>query len=212
LSRKINSIDEATKMIGAEQLKTLVIASAITGAAPQLASFDIKAFWSMSFRCAVYAKWLAEQSGYDGSVAYTAGLLSHFGDILLQIALPKEANEIEQHSKAGNLSRAEIEFNRLGFTSHQACAELCRRWKLGNELTGAIEAAPNPWQHQPPSKLACLIHLADLLTNGKTREQDITLLCEAIPESVVQCCGLDKADLATQLPELFSRETSMEFD
>ena len=54
--------------------------------------------------------------------------LAAWVNILIQMVAPKEANEIDQHVKAGSF-RPEIERNRLGYTSRSVCAELCAAGK-----------------------------------------------------------------------------------
>jgi HD-like signal output (HDOD) protein len=66
LSRKVASIDQATVMLGMNQLKTLVIASGIVSSVPKIENFDIRKFWNNCFRTATYAKWIAEHNNLAG--------------------------------------------------------------------------------------------------------------------------------------------------
>ena len=208
LSRKVASIDQATVMLGTNQLKTLVIASGIVGSMPKVDNFDIKRFWANTFRTAAYAKWLAEKTQESADVAYTAGLICNLGRILLQIATPNEANEIEQHVRAGNISRSEIENKRLGFTTQAVCAELCRRWKFADELIAAVEYSHNPLAYEDAPGLSSIICLARLISDGVDKETDKQDILASLPSDVVQHAGLSEMSSA-QFDDLWLLESDL---
>ncbi|MCQ8127046.1 HDOD domain-containing protein [Methylomonas rivi] len=210
LSRKISSIDEATVMLGMNQLKTLVIASGIVSSMPKIENFDIRKFWSNCFRTAVYAKWLAERISNSGEIAYTAGLIGNLGNLLIHIGLPSEANEIDQHTRAGRSSRANFERTCLGFTNQDVCAELCRRWKFGGELVEAIQHSGEPLTFEQPSPIACCLHLAQFISDAVekgTSEEDILA---ALPLPVAEKIGLSATFFNAHLAEIMALQSKLE--
>jgi HD-like signal output (HDOD) protein len=209
LSRKVNSIDEATLMIGMEQLKTLVIASGLIGSMPNIPNFDIKQFWNNAFLTASYAKWFAEQAELATNVAYTIGLLSSLGNILIHLVAPKEANEIDQHVKAGKY-RPDVERSRLGYTNQMVCAELCRRWKLGEELINAIGQSAEPWLSETPDKFACSVFLATYLCESKLRAKSQDDILAGFPYQISEQIGLSVDDIHQHLPEVLSISSKLE--
>lgn len=209
LSKKVASIAQATVMIGMNQLKTLVIASGIVDSVPRIENFDIKRFWANSFRTAEYAKWLANKTQQSPDVAYTAGLICNLGQILLQIAFPSEANEIEQHIKAGHMSRSEIENKRLGFTSQAVCAELCRRWKFADELIDIIDYCDNPLRAENAPLLAIVVHLARLISDDVDRGLDKDAILSRLPMEAVERLGASDF-LTNHLDELLQLQTNLE--
>lgn len=210
LSRKIASIDQATVMLGMNQLKTLVIASGIVGSMPKIENFDIRKFWNNCFRTAAYAKWLAEHNQLEADIAYTAALIGNLGNVLIHMVFPSEANEIDQHAKAGNTPRPEIERNCIGFTNQDVCAELCRRWKFADELIEAIQQSGEPLSFEKPSAYACTLHLAQYISNkvdqGKT-EQDILT---NFPYAVAERVGLSESFISTNLAEILAIQSNLE--
>jgi len=60
--RKIASIDSAVVMLGIDTLKTLVVASGITGAFKDIPGFDKKQFWRDSFMSASISKLIAKHT------------------------------------------------------------------------------------------------------------------------------------------------------
>jgi HD-like signal output (HDOD) protein len=209
LSRKVSSIEEATSMLGMNQLKILVVASGLVSSIPKINDFDIRKFWDNCFRTSAYAKWLGEQAKLSGDVAYTAGLLVNLGTLMIRMAYPSEANEIEQHAKAGNTPREDIEINRMGFTNQEVGAELCRRWKFADDLILAIQQSGQPLKFEQPSPYACILHLAQFISNlvdkGKTAEE----ILSNFPFAVAEKIGLSEAFINAKLAEILSIESKL---
>ncbi|WGS87922.1 HDOD domain-containing protein [Methylomonas sp. UP202] len=201
LSRKVGSIEEAVTMLGTNQLKTLVIASGFVGSFPKLANFDLKLFWRTSFRTATHAGWLATQAGLQTDIAYTAGLIADLGNVLIHLGLPSEANEIDQHVKAGN-SRSDIELRRLGFVTPTASAELCRRWKFPDDLTQAVEQSADPLASGTPNRLACAVFLGRFTANALEANQSSDQIIKAFPLTVAEGLGLSVDFVQSRLHEM----------
>lgn len=209
LSRKIGSINEAITMLGINQLKTLVVASGIISVVPELDNFDVKQSWKNSFRTAGYARWFAAEAGLAADVAYTAGLISNLGNLLIHIGCPREANEVDQHVKNGH-ARVEIEKRRLGYTSQAVCAELCRRWKFADELIETIEQSAEPMLADTPNKLACAVFLAHALSDGQDHNLDNNQILTALPADVVQYLGLSRQLLEEKIDGLLSSKSELD--
>lgn len=210
LSRKISSIQEATTILGMNQLKTLVIASGLVASAPKLENFDIKQFWSDNFRGAACAKWFAEQANEPADLVYSAALFSGLGILLIQMGMPSEANEIDQHFKAGHHWRSELEQNRLGFSSQMVCAELCRRWKLPVELIEAIEQSDQPLAVGASSRAASCVYLARYLIESLQLAKTPPQILETFPMQVADSLGLDAGFIERKLDEVLAIESKLD--
>ncbi|WP_150047107.1 MULTISPECIES: HDOD domain-containing protein [Methylomonas] len=210
LSRKVGSLSEAVLLIGMGQLKTLVIASGLVASVPSLQNFDLRKFWSTSFRAAEYAKWFAARAGVDADVAFTAGLIGGMGKLLIHMAYPSESNEIEQHAKAGHLSRPDVERKRIGFTNQQACAELFRRWKFADELIDAINQSAEPLTWENPSALAYVVHLAQFISYCIDCNMPKETIEQNFPYPVAEKLGLDRDAVDADLCELLLLESPLE--
>jgi HD-like signal output (HDOD) protein len=209
LTRKVTSIDEATLMVGKATLKTLVIASGIVGSIPAIENFNIKQFWTNSFNTATSAKWFAGQAGLNVDIAYTAGLLSNLGNILIHLGAPREANEIDQHVRHGQL-RAEMEKNRLGYTSQQVCAELCRRWKLSDELVKTIELSENPLAEQPFFALAGTVFLGQYISNALDKNHTTEDILAQFPKQVSSQLALTEEFINEKINEIVNITSEVE--
>jgi HD-like signal output (HDOD) protein len=209
LTRKVNSIEEATLLIGMSQLKTLIVASSLVHSVPAIPNFDVKQFWNNTFLIASYAKWFADKAHLQTEVAYTAGLLSGLGNILLHMGAPKEANEIDQHVKAGSF-RPDMERNRIGFTNQAACAELLRRWKLGEELIIAIEQSAEPLSVAKPDKLACTVFLGNYISQCLVRDYPVANILSNFPHTVAEKIGLDADVIETNINEIIAINSNLQ--
>ena len=211
LSRKIGSIDEAVVLLGMGQLKTLVIASGIVSSVSDIPGIDIKEFWADSFLTATYAKWLAEQAGLENSeTVYTAGLLSGLGIILIHLAAPKIANEIDQHVKAGEL-RSDYERKRLGFTSEEACAALCERWKFAQELVDTVRYAGDPLKADEDTVLpACCVYLGRFISNAKRNGKTAEEIAALLPLNIWEKLGLDAEQREQKIAELLELDSGLD--
>lgn len=209
LPRKVASIDEALVLLGMAKLKTLVIASGIVSAVPEIENFDIKQFWLDSFSTATYAKWLAQESQFDEDIAFTAGLLNGLGVVLIHLGAAKEAAEIEQRITADH-PRPFIEKMRLGFTSQDVCAELCRIWKFSDELITPIEQSGSPLAAEPISKIACSIYISRILIACKNEGMPEEEILQAIPSEMTTQLGLSESFLNDSLSAILALESGLE--
>ncbi|WP_347986863.1 HDOD domain-containing protein [Methylomonas sp. AM2-LC] len=209
LTRKVNSIEEATLIIGISQLKTLVIASSLVHSVPSIPNFDVKQFWNTTFLSASYAKWFADKAQLQAEVAYTAGLLSGLGNILLHLGASKEANEIDQRAKAGSF-RPDVEKKRLGFTNQAVCAELLRRWKLGDELITAIEQSAEPLSVATPNQLACAVFLGNYISQSLASDQSAANILSDFPFAVTEKIGLGADVIEANINEILAINSNLE--
>lgn len=88
-ARESTSIEDAAMRLGFNTMRTLVLASAVTGAFTAPASFNLKGFWLKSFQVASIARVLAKQTGQDPEVAFTTGLMHNIGELLIQTGAPE---------------------------------------------------------------------------------------------------------------------------
>ncbi len=209
-SRKFSSIDEAVVMLGMGQLKTLIIASGIVSSVSEIPGIDMKEFWADSFLTASYAKWLTDQKiPADSEMVYTAGLIRGLGIVLIHLADAKVANEIDQHVKAGE-NRAEYERKRLGFTSQEACAALCERWKFADELVDTIKKSADPLKDDEVSLPACAVYLGHYISQAKRDNQTEESIIQSIPLKAWQQLGFTQADLEQKIPEILAVESGLD--
>ncbi len=210
LANKISTIEEAVILLGMVKLKTLVIASGIVSSVPTIKNFDIKHFWLDSFSTATYARWLANASGCNTDIAFTAGLLSSLGIILIHLGLPTESSKIEHLINEGGDSRPFLEKMHLGFTSQEVSAELCKRWKFSDELTLPIYQCADPLLADPTSKIACSVYIARQLSicNAAQMTEEETL--PLIPPEIIEFLGFPELFFKEKLGDIMALESGLD--
>jgi HD-like signal output (HDOD) protein len=151
-SRESSSIEDAAMRLGFNTLRTLVLASAVTGAFKAGPSFDLKAFWLKSFQVAGISRMLARQIGADAEIAFTCGVMHDIGELLIQTGAPEVAERINSASRTGTAGRAADETMQLGFGYPEVGAELAKRWHLPEVIQQAIAYQARPMQapHDAP--------------------------------------------------------------
>lgn len=189
LTNKCSSINDAVVMLGMAKLKTLVIASGLSGCVTEVEGVDLRAFWSDSFKVAGYAKWAAEHIGGDADNAFTAGLIHNIGQLLIWMGAPKAASEIEEYTRSGK-ERHKVEAQLIGITSAEVGAELASRWKFPDTLIDAIANQYTPATANPFGKEAAAVHLACLINQAAKNETTPEVLESHMPEALMDKLGM----------------------
>lgn len=145
-ARDSTSIEDATMRLGFNTLRTLVLASAMTGAFKVDSGYNLKAFWTHSFRVASICRLLAKQLGKDPDTAFTCGMMHNIGELLIQAGAPDYAAKLNKQPKKDATGRAADETVQLGFGYPEVGAELAKRWQLPKVIQQAIAYQGRPTQ------------------------------------------------------------------
>ncbi|MGR2663724.1 MULTISPECIES: HDOD domain-containing protein [Chromobacterium] len=207
-SRRVGSLDDAIILLGFDNLRVLVIASGVTGATLGIQGFDMKAFWQRSFAMANAAKRLARLAKLDPQLGYTCGLLSNIGELVLYVAVPEQALQIDR-IVAGGADRVATERMLLGMDLTEVGAELARRWNFPDEIQEAI-FNQHDLLNEEVSPFALLIGLASFMTSGFNHDMSEEDMLATLPVSVMERAGLHREALAEALPELREACTALD--
>lgn len=184
LNRKIASIDEAVVMIGMAKLKNIVVASGLTSSIQHVVGMDMKKFWQESIYIAGIAKELAiltEES--DPDTAFTAGLLSTIGNLLIVMGAPSSSISIKEKVDAG-LKLYQAELDVLGFSSGKLASKLIEKWQFPEVLSQAINAYQDPKNLAEESRLAYILNLARYLAEENLKGSDFDTIMLGFPHEV----------------------------
>ncbi|WNW09773.1 HDOD domain-containing protein [Pseudomonas sp. DTU_2021_1001937_2_SI_NGA_ILE_001] len=197
-SRDSSSIEDAAMRLGFNTLRTLVMASAVTGAFKAVPNFDLKDFWLKSFEVAGIARLLAKQTGVDAEIAFTCGVMHNIGELLIQTGAPAVAERLNNASRSGASGRAANETLHLGFGYPEVGAELARRWHLPNVIQQAIAFQARPMQAPENAPLPRIIAQAIVVCEALQEHGGAT------PEAMAAVSGplFDGIDLDTLFKQL----------
>ncbi|MDK2125506.1 HDOD domain-containing protein [Parachitinimonas caeni] len=199
-ARQIGTIEEAVIVLGFNTLRTLVVASGVTGAFVATPGFDRQKFWQRSVAVASTAKWLGKFAKINPDGAFTAGLIHNIGELLIHIVVPEIATKIDAAVKSG-ANRVSLEDVQIGFDYVMVGEELTRRWNFPAETQQAIKFQATPLTQQPFSKLSGVLHLAIYLTDALDDNIPAADIVQDCPAEVVEKLGLDIESIVEGLPE-----------
>lgn len=167
LSGRILSVRDAIHVLGLRQLGTLVIAAALTLQFEALhgRSLHMRAFWRHSIACAVAARQLALQRGWNDAAAFTAGLLHDVGRLVVDSHYPEEAAEIIAWADQQDISHSEAEYALTGIDHAELGHWVCEHWRFSPDICRAIADHHKP-PADGPATLADVVHVADALAHA----------------------------------------------
>lgn len=165
-SRESSSIEDAAMRLGFNTLRTLVLASAVTGAFKASPSFDLKAFWLKSFQVAGICRMIARQTGADAEIAFTCGVMHNIGELLIQTGAPDVAERINAAAKSGTVGHVANETLQLGFGYPEVGAKLAQLWHLPNVIVEAIAHQAHPSQAAENSSQPLIIAQATTISDA----------------------------------------------
>jgi HD-like signal output (HDOD) protein len=162
-----NSIEGATTFLGIDKLRKVIQAVLVFDvfAAERIADeregFSLLGLWKHAVACGV----IMEEGGHRvrGRDHFIAGMLHDVGKVLLYLRFPEHFTEILRLVEAEPKSFYQVERELLGMAHTDLGQELARRWDLPSTITVGIA-----FHHQPSAalqhrRLACLVHLSDIL-------------------------------------------------
>lgn len=209
VSKTVSTTHDASVLLGLATLRTLVLASGITGSMQTPDGFDRKLFWRNNFAVAAIAKWMAKYTKINPETAFTAGMLHSIGELLILLLLPSEAKKIDAAVAAGGRLH-QVEKSMLGFDYADVGAELAGRWKFPEEIIEGIRSHTGPMDSDVFSPLAGLIYMAvyvhDCHMEG-TSDDDIL---ERFPTNVARAVGMDLDQSLEDLKQTEGIESGMD--
>lgn len=208
-SRRIASVRDAVLVLGFNAVRTLVLACGFTNAFKAPPGFDLRRFWSQTFRTAATCKWLARFAKADPEVAFTAGLLHDIGRLLIHLTHPDQALSIEAKVALG-ANRVELENTLLGFNYCDVGAALAQQWKFPESIVVALKYQEAPEMTSPASPLAELIHTAQFILRRLDAGDSPAQIANALPNIPTQALNINIDKVMNCLDEVSSLGSDIE--
>lgn len=199
--RKVGSIEDAVARIGLDAMRTLVIATGLTGVFDGVKSVDLRPFWHCSLLTAGFARPLARVGRLDAEFAYTAGLMHRLGEVLLQLAFPEDA--LPALAQMASLSPAERTVNesaQFGVDHCMAGAELARRWQFPAAIQNALAHYADPLCPQA-GPFAAIVAIASHCARGTLAGQNAPAVFAGLSAEVLERVVLDEDAILDVLEE-----------
>lgn len=172
--RNLASIQDAASVIGTNALQTLVLACGVSAAFVSVSGVNLGQFWQDAVITASTARLLAQRIGIDPDSAYSAGLLSGTGHLILCQAFPTKAQAA--FTRYTNLRGARLaEQEELAFG-------------LSHPAVGAIWADKLSF---PTDTVEAIAHHLTLPSSSMSALSRLTALSRQLAEAVVEQTPLD---------------------
>ena len=196
----IETLNDATLLLGESQLIRSVITAAIRGYFRQAGTSGYSlckgGIFFHAVGCGITAERIAAISGLvNPNTAYTAGLLHDIGRVVLDQFIAKACPLFFRGVHKLGQSSLAMEKKILGTTHCNAGAILAKKWNFSPALSEAILFHHNPEQARDHKNLVRVIYLADLFMSRFNVGLEIEHLKTVNLSTVLNNLGLSTSDL-----------------
>lgn len=208
--RKVASLDSAVVLLGVDTLKTLVVASGVTGTFKAIPGLDTKEFWRNSFMVANICKLIAKNArGLDAEVAFTCGMLHNIGVALMYLVQPDDMKKIDMNLKAGE-DRADKEHAQFGYDNNEVGSRLAKSWNFPDIIVHALATQGDPLSSNPFSPYAAVIKLAVYINDAIDGNVEREKIISHMPEALAAPLHINTFNLFEQLTKACEAEDDIE--
>ena len=203
LSKKVDSISEAVKMVGIRGIKNLLFSygtQKILGDE----SHDKKALWEHSYKVAFFAFNLVKNFRRDRNHLddiYVGGILHDIGKIIFSSVHPDLLNKIQSFCSSKGLPASTFEDFAAGINHAEIGARIAEKWNFPERLVACIryhhtpESAPEEYRDMTDT-----VYLANIFCLFENGEVDY----EQIDSTVLDRFGISSKKQVEALLEKFS--------
>tara|TARA_R110001592_G_scaffold97541_1_gene279433 strand:- start:3362 stop:4192 length:831 start_codon:yes stop_codon:yes gene_type:complete len=195
--KEVESIEQAVIRLGLIQVRSMVVAAALSNTFPDIPGFDKNKFWTDTFTTASIAKALAKHTKVNTETAFTCAMMHNIGELLLQILKPDECALIALAVESGEprlVAQREI----FGFDYTQVGAELAKHWDFSTVFCDAIEQQLDPLSYENPSEGAILIRLSVFATFAWGAKLSPEMIVGRFPQPLTESINLNKDSLVEE--------------
>jgi len=201
LQGKIATIPEAVVVLGFANLRSLVMASALTLAFREVTPhFDRLGFWRHSLATAAAASAAGSVLGANPGLLFLAGLMHDMGRLALGVTFPAAFEAVAARRKQDDSSWLEAETAVLGFDHAMLGGALCDHWRFPAAIGRAVAD-----HHKPDEVVAdvfsAVVHVADAVARALDLAQGEDAAVPFIVAGAWERCGIDRVALRRILVE-----------
>ncbi len=194
MARRIASLPDAIARLGTEQLAALVMGVHVFRGFRGLAEseFSLEAFQANSMRVARLASRFGQRAGH-ADLAFTAGLLSDLGKLLLATQAAPLVREVAARAPTTPAQWCEVERELIGAAHAEVGAGLLDAWGLPFALVEAVTFHHAPRAVVGPSRaVAATVHAADAM---------LGIVARGEPEATLDVALLEELGFGSVLPQ-----------
>ena len=183
--KRVDSIEEAVKIIGIKGINTLLVATGVH----KIIDSRYKKYeyvWKNANKKAFYAQKIALQLKLNriGEFVYLAGLLSDIGKIIMLAINPTSVNQLREIAGFKGLTESDLlEEISLGISHSSLGAMVCQKWKFNEALIKTVDLHNKP--HLAPEthrQLIYIVYLADIFCDIEGKKTRFEIVDEDVLE------------------------------
>ncbi len=167
VSRQITSLDTALALLGQQQVRQVLIASA---AMPFLVK-DVEGYnmnaadlWAHGMGCAIISEVVAQKCGFaEPAVLFTSALLHDIGKTVMHLYVAPRLREIVALANSEEITFAEAEWRVLGGDHAVIGSDVLRKWEFPPDVVRAVRNHHDPDLYMQDD-LSALLAFSDILT------------------------------------------------
>jgi len=189
VSRTVGNVDDALRMLGFVMVRNLVLGNGMVAAFRNTKGMHLQQFWRYNLYTACAARWLAQQGGDKGDIAFTLGMMHSIGQLQLHAVAPAEMVMLDQRMNVLDGGRAELEKQELGFHYAAVSAALAQIWNFPDALVAALRDIPAPLEAASFDNTAGWVHLAAWRARAEVLEMSDEEMIDSYPTAVAKRLG-----------------------
>jgi HD-like signal output (HDOD) protein len=190
VSRSIESVDDAIRILGMAMVRHLVLAGGMMGTYVSIPGMDLRQFWMHSLYTACTARWLAEHCALNRDLAFTLGLMHGIGQLQLHSVAPAAAGALDQQVHVLSAARARLEAEALGFCYLNVSAALAGLWNFPPSLVEPLQHIAEPLSAPHFLAAAATVHLSAWHARNTILEATAEEIRSSYPHAVGERLGL----------------------
>jgi HD-like signal output (HDOD) protein len=161
VSRSIESVEDAIRILGLAMVRHLVLAGGLMGIYVNMPGIDMHQFWTHSLYTACTARWLAEHSAVvNRDQVFTLGLMHGLGQLHMHTVAPAATVALDLQAHVLSAERARCETDALGFNYLNVTAALANLWNFPKSLVDPLQYIADPLAAHHFSAVAATVHLS----------------------------------------------------
>ena len=166
LSKQVESISQATALIGTQTLKNIALSFVFVNKFQQIDinGFNFDIFWRRSISAAVAAEVISEKIRYDNNDIFVTALLKDIGVLILFLSDAAGYTEVIDNKRINGKKTWEAEKEQFGFSHPEVSSHLLETWNLSDAIYGPILHHHNESPEDSHRESAQILFYADKIS------------------------------------------------
>lgn len=191
LSQKIGSVTEALAVLGLDQVHSLTVAAAMSGAFKSVPGLALPSFWRYSLNVAKLSRKLTRLARANWGVSFTAGLIHAAGELVMHLGMPDQMGWLNERVDPLASKRAQSEVRLLGYCYADVGAAFAKNWGFPSTIVKAIEHQCAPFSDKVCEPLAGILYLSSWRARALEENLTETQLADTFPYEVALTLEID---------------------